>query len=1108
MSRATFTVINASAGSGKTHSITDLIADRLAGKNGTALNPTELIATTFTKAAAAELVERIRQKLLDQGLYEQAAGLETALIGTVHSVSGRLIEKYAIEMGLSADLTVLDEAAADRVMTVATSDLVAKAYNANKKLLDKFEIPLEKQTNSHGAESFQKTIEDIIKSARNSALTPEDLEASRKASIKEFHEILDDLAKHSGQSPDVDFHTHFRRVLEDVSQQLTEVAKEIDPAKSTSDRLGFTFTSRNRSTVSALREDLQKFLEELDPWLSTASYRALFELATKGKSLFSKLNAKCIPDLLKYMDLAPTVATSKNARRDTQDLISVLFDTASRCLEAYENYKQAMGFLDFNDQQIHVLELLRTSTSARRDIADTFSLLVVDEFQDTSPIQLAFFLELSTLLDEVIWVGDPKQAIYGFRGSEAELMGNTITALEGVTKKTLTESWRSRQNLVDFSNAVFSRAFPGQDVRLSVPEARKEQYGDDHGELCVLELPSRNAKHRTAEYLSELYAQEGDLAERSVAILRRSDDKDGSWSQAATNHGFRVTNSNTGLHSREERLLLAACTFVADPSDKLAALELIDLMHDHPAHSDWLKQLTAVASSDEARELITQWTVGAASGAISELVKVRAQQASSNLVDLVKHISVVVGLPDRIAAWTLPERRFENVTKFVSRAREFAEQQQSQGQPATLAGFVQAVASDEVALGEKTPPTKGLLHIGTVHSAKGLGWDDVIYVAEQSDKFDGSGLFTTSSGFDIDNVLAGKQLRYYPQLNLDKDGKAWLLAHAYIAPHYVSAQEEELRLAYVAATRAKRRLVIALPTPGKTACADGIMLASSLHNVDATAAAHTTLRIDPENGVLEISSPADSSATAGTTTDSIPCRHVVRKEMNEEKVLLPAPDSGNKPSAYIGKTPMSDVSTRAFKPYSAQASAVESSKELKATTEIRIIADLGAPLVDKGGQHWNLVGDTVHGYLACPYQKLDHAQQCTVAQRLIDNHQVGHILTAEQVVLAGQRWLQWLDSTYPGAKVVTEAPFSWVNDDQQHMQGWIDELLYLADGSTVCIDHKTYPGDDPIGHVRRKYVGQMQTYRQALTALTGTAPQSMLIHLPLLGKVIELVFKA
>jgi ATP-dependent exoDNAse (exonuclease V) beta subunit len=84
--------------------------------------------------------------------------------------------------------------------------------------------------------------------------------------------------------------------------------------------------------------------------------------------------------------------------------------------------------LDFADQEHQLLTLLDHPEVAAV-LEDELDLLMVDEFQDTSPIQLALFLKLARFARRVYWVGDVKQAIYGFRGSDTALMQAILAAL-------------------------------------------------------------------------------------------------------------------------------------------------------------------------------------------------------------------------------------------------------------------------------------------------------------------------------------------------------------------------------------------------------------------------------------------------------------------------------------------------------------------------------------------------------------------------------------------------------------------------------------------------------------------------------------------------------
>ena len=85
-------------------------------------------------------------------------------------------------------------------------------------------------------------------------------------------------------------------------------------------------------------------------------------------------------------------------------------------MQAFSDFKKKAGLIDFVDQEHLSLKLLERQ-DVRAILNEKLDIVLVDEFQDTSPIQLALFVQLAGLAPRSIWVGDQKQAIYGFRGT-------------------------------------------------------------------------------------------------------------------------------------------------------------------------------------------------------------------------------------------------------------------------------------------------------------------------------------------------------------------------------------------------------------------------------------------------------------------------------------------------------------------------------------------------------------------------------------------------------------------------------------------------------------------------------------------------------------------
>ena len=128
------------------------------------------------------------------------------------------------------------------------------------------------------------------------------------------------------------------------------------------------------------------------------------------------------------MDLAEPVKAAASQydrhpqlQEDIREYCGSIFRLAAGSLKQYQDMKKKRGMIDFVDQEQFMLHAL-DRPDVRAILSEELDLLLVDEFQDTSPIQLALFLKLAEAAREAIFVGDIKQAIYGFRGSDPELM--------------------------------------------------------------------------------------------------------------------------------------------------------------------------------------------------------------------------------------------------------------------------------------------------------------------------------------------------------------------------------------------------------------------------------------------------------------------------------------------------------------------------------------------------------------------------------------------------------------------------------------------------------------------------------------------------------------
>ena len=1074
-----FTLINASAGSGKTYTLTRLLAERLAA----GLDPSEVIATTFTVKAADELSQRVRSTLLDRQQVEAARGIDSALISTVNSVAGRLVTEYALDAGISPQVRVLDDTTQKAAFAAAIDRTAAAAGLRWGAMLARTEHDGDERDTGFISrkQAWRARVKDVADAARTNLLTAENLRAAAPASWEEFRAAAQ--LPEPGQDLRVRWLHELGARIEGFAEDLAASVDESGEAVK-GGPIAPRSVNKARGDLEALRR-LERTLRDREraPWSSW--------LRLAGGS-FGAPAKKALEPLA--LEIGEGFAQNPAWQQDLQDLITLVLDVAAESLEAYETYKRELGLIDFIDQEVQALRLLQGSARVRESVASRFRLLAVDEFQDTSPIQLALFLELSQLIEEKIWVGDPKQAIYGFRDADPRLMRDIIAALEGGGTvfgtgdvQNLSHSWRSQKLLVDFSNAMFTPVFAPsgeglERVRLAIPAQREE--AAHGGVLEVWEATKHDRRVVSAQKHAAMIAEqirrridEGAFTPGGTAVLVRSNAQRASVVAALQERGVPTAGAaHPLLATREAQMVRAALAVTLDGSDTLALTELVTLLSDHGAHDDWFTQLMAAPDRDVRKAVFASWWEDPV---LAGLREVRRACIGFTPVEMMSALIDALDLPQRIKRWSGQDSRRRTLDALRAMARDTTERRRAEGSPITLTGL-----RAELDAWEKGPDLSALpeaVWVGTVHGAKGLEWDHVVtYLgAPPKERDHSSGVLVVSPGaLDVTAPLAGRSLRFWPKVATPAEISENLSGSDFATRRRDAEAEESGRLHYVALTRAARTGVLAVPGTATVldTLVEGTQLvrwteaAIAVHGTDAPLPATVTrVNVDDLAEEAPVRLPGSTDPLAAT---DVPLR----------------PEAGEGPR----------VSARF------QASGVGSEESLASVSAPRSI---GPVLVRGGGPQWERVGEAVHAFLALPLEQLSPQQRESAAQRLLERWVVTRTVDARVLHETGEAWSRFLAEEFPGAQQLTEQPITWWNEEDQVMEGWIDTLLRLPSGEIVLVDHKSYPGDDPVGHVRRHYLGQMATYSRALAA-AGRAPDRILMHLPLRGEVIEIELAA
>jgi ATP-dependent helicase/nuclease subunit A len=502
--------------------------------------------------------------------------------------------------------------------------------------------------------------------------------------------------------------------------------------------------------------------------------------------------------------------------------------------ERYESLKEQRNGLDFDDLELVAGELLARNQGLRDSWSERFELLMVDEFQDTNPRQMAILASLQR--DNLFTVGDELQSIYGFRHADVSLFRERRTTLETTGGAlALTGNFRSHGDVLEVVNTAFAERFErfgglvrgragdgGETVAAQRGEPRVEllltsKGGWEEHERISAEvaggLPdaarwrqaeARLLAQRVAELIEEGHATPGEI----VVLLRASGEIE-VFERALQLQGLR-TLATVGtfwgrqqigdLHSflralanpRDEEALYStfASPLVGCSRDGLAALATVAR---EQRRGVWEAALGGIAA-DRLPE--GDWQLLADFCPWFE--RERAEAARLGISQMLERAIAHSGYEAHVLGLDWPERRLANVRKLLRLARTY---EAHEGRD--LRGFVDHVERLKAAEAvEPEAPVEGVepdtVRLMTIHAAKGLEFP-VVCVADLGRKPP-----ARSSSLLAEDGRVGLRLRRPGE----GEGEKTLDFEQLRAERWAREREEEDRVLYVAMTRARERLLL------------------------------------------------------------------------------------------------------------------------------------------------------------------------------------------------------------------------------------------------------------------------------------------------------------
>jgi len=1085
-------LIGASAGSGKTYRLTQEVTRAVSPSAHGAIELEGLVAVTYTRKAQAELEARIRRSLLEGGAFERAKQLPLAYLGTVHSIGLRLIQEFALDAGLSPEVDVIPGNEGRRLLQATLEQELDPMLRQRLQ-----ELSLELQLNWDARTSrsdWVTPIDDIMTLARGNRIRPEHLSAMAGRSSTGLLAILPVAALEGSELE--------RVLISEIESALAGLSSLDDNTKKTAD------------AVQQLRAGLRDLQRGCLTWSGWARLSRLEP---------GKRSQPCVEGVTAA---AGAYLAHPRLRAQLVELTALIFEAARVGLLTYAKWKAERGLVDYVDMIDRALDVLALP-GVERELGERLRLLVVDEFQDTSPIQLALFARLHAIARRSVWVGDRKQCIFEYAGADPGLMdavANWVNA-GGGEQETLELNRRSRPELVRFNTALFSAAFAEHGYsakelqvkafRPALPELSAVSplglwwlEGNDQlaaialGVARLLDDGSMRVLDRATEKVRR--ARPGDIA----ALVYSNADAE-RLSYALKERGILSVLARVGLLTTPEGTLVAAAlSYLVDARDTLASAELDALTgFDGLSAHEWLgARVRAANTASEGPPTVAGWR--------ALLESVRRDLPSLSPAEALDRVLGVLDVCALAVAWPDPQQRLGNLEALRALAAAYQQRCAYQREAASLAGLLRYFEETQQVIRqrdeERATDEQHVGHaddavvISTFHKAKGLEWPVVIVSSlnreRRRDAFDVAPE-SDSDHFDASEPLAGRWIRYWPwPLSPSQRGNGPLAERAGTSPAGRAIAEREhrerVRLLYVAFTRARDHLVLAVPlrkTNGPaTAWLDELRDAQgpllTLPEPDA---------LQPELAIRGV----DGRSVVPSRTWRLDARAAAADDAHESD-LRSAESSIRYWFARSQTANDADIPPYRITPSKGadRSLALPTPSVISVTRFTRRMAFTHA-----NGTTWDAIGTALHGFLAADQHDLSVEERTAIAQRILTNAELGSMFAADTLLAASDAFRSYVESSWPSAKWHREIPISALLETEhgaRRIEGTIDLLLETQSGY-VIVDHKSFPGRQEHWAERALgYAPQLFTYAKAIRMM-GAEVLAMLVHFTVGGGVVE-----
>ncbi len=1062
-------IVSAAAGSGKTAVLVERVIKLLTDEE----NPVEadkLVVATFTEKAAGELQTRLQKALtaaIEQNpantyLRSQRTKLEDASISTISSFCMKLIRENSAFLGLSPDFTVIDEAEGRLLFEKALDFVMEEFYEKGSWEEKDLLYDWYGREDDSGLCSAVTALRDFMKKLPD----PE-------SSMAQWQEMYDNPVGYKEKLLPLYMDICVRPAAEEMAEFLPRSLEAWDEG-CTPCLASWKYIIGNLLGASGGSDP---FFAEDEPSIEKALETEPVPPKKASKNYDNTVQKEAHDRLLKIWEkLIPYLTAIGGFEENLTECAPVLRALTALAVQTEEEFskrKRARNKIDFSDAEYFALKLLSDETAAK-EIRRSAAVIIVDEFQDSNDIQYEIFRRLSDNGKNLFFVGDIKQSIYRFRGANPGVFARILED-RSFTPIYLNKNFRSSDVIVDSVNGIFEKTMTKKLGEVEYDDTAKlvrgaEQYiPDESNNTELIRVYGRlmsDAREREAAYIADRIAR---MVESGFSVTEKNGEKRPCaygdfavlmgkyrtnihlYKKAFSKAGIPIDAKEDGAYTDyyEIKLILSLLRIIDNPYYNCELMAVLTLP-PYGMTPDEMAEIKLLCGKSPLYTGVRRYAEKNPKAArfCGDLNLLRDFAAEHSVEQLIRYIYDESEVVTAILATVDGDKRDSNLKLLISHARRFSE-----NGIRGLYDFLQYM--DMVSRGDVTltqaksaENAGGAVKLMTIHGSKGLEFP-ITFVSNLSSEHRSrsSGKINT----DIEYGVGMRAVRHSQHIILDS-----FMFNLIERLTEMQEMSEEMRLLYVAATRAKEKLIFTAPVT--KAEGHGVHLKWVEESIAAAKGLVSTEDIygytaqKQENGAQEAETPAEIkpySAYSYPEYTVIPAKVTATqagvKSVDDFSETVSGVDRFLKTPTFIKGENVRKLSGK--KKGDAYHKAME--------------------LLDFSGEVSQLDGLYRRGKLT------DRERDC------IDDGEIKSFLDSalcERIVKSGE-----IHKEFP---IFCEyCPEGFPESEEKPFVQGIADLYFVEDGEIVLVDYKTNLNADP-EILREEYEGQLRIYAEALEKMT------------------------